>query len=137
MGMDQEGYAQVKPLSTNTDLPKPTPQPKAKKSAGQPSTAAGGAATAPAADLPVGVAPTGKAVTTGANYAHVNGVVTSISAGKSVTVKVKGTGANVTYTFASGAVVPADLKPGEAVRVRLQVAEKGKVADRVERATPK
>jgi hypothetical protein len=82
--------------------------------------------------VPVGPAPTGKAVATGANYINIRGSVVAIDAGKSVTIKLLKTGTENTYTLAPGAKVAADLKPGQQVRVRVLAAEKGKVADRVE-----
>jgi hypothetical protein len=127
MPTDSEGYAVTKRLSTDT---KPTPA--ASPAAGG-IPAAGQAPPAPIPSIPVGPAPTGKGTTTGANYITVRAFVKSVEAGKSLTVKMEKTGSVVTYSLAPGAKVPAGLKPGELVRVRVQAAGKGKLADRVER----
>jgi hypothetical protein len=89
-----------------------------------------GSATVPAATA--GPAPSGPAVATGANVAHIRGVVKDYAAGKSLTITVRGTGKDVTYTLKAGATVPAGLKAGDPVRIRVLIAEKGKVADVVE-----
>jgi hypothetical protein len=71
-------------------------------------------------------------VATGVNVAHIRGIVKAYVAGKSLTMTVRGTGKDVTYTLKNGAAVPAGLKSGDAVRIRVLVAEMGKVADGVE-----
>jgi ribosomal protein S1 len=67
----------------------------------------------------------------------VRGVVTAVEAGKSVTVTLQKGKKNLTYTLTEGASVPGDLKPGDAVKVRILVTEKGRVADRVVRLEKK
>ncbi len=79
-----------------------------------------------------GPAPLGPGVATGPNVAHLRGVVKAYEAGKSLTMTVRGTGRDVTYTLKAGATVPAGLKAGDAVRIRVLAAEKGKVVDGVE-----
>ena len=75
-------------------------------------------------------------VVTGANVLNIRGTVKAIEPGKSVTVTVRGTGSDVTYTLKEGASVPRGLKAGDSVRVRVLAAEKGKVADKVEIVPP-
>jgi hypothetical protein len=103
-------------------------------SATKPPSAAGPKAPAagPVPANSAGPAPVGPAVATGANVAHIRGVVKAYEAGKSLTMTVRGTGKDVTYTLKTGATVPPGLKAGDAVRIRVLVAEKGKVADGVE-----
>jgi hypothetical protein len=139
LATDSEGYAITNRLDGSGQLPSGTPAPGA-----PPAGAAGpkgNAKAAPnpntaAANIPVGPAPTGPAVVTGANIVRIRGTLKAVDPGKSVTVKVRGTGRDVTYTLKSGASVPAGLKPGDSVRVTVLAAEKGKVADEVEILPP-
>ena len=128
---DSEGYARTTTYGADQPIPGTSPG-GAKSAQGSPAPVVPPLPPPP----PVGPAPTGKAVATGANVANIRGTLKAIDPGKSATVNVKGTGRDVTYTLAPGATVPADLKPGESVRVRVQLAEKGKVADRIERLGP-
>lgn len=140
---DSEGYAITNRLDASGQLPSGTPaagpapagaapqgpKPKGNEAATtNPNTAA--------ANIPVGPAPTGPAVATGANIVHIRGTVKAIDAGKTLTMTVRGTGRDVTYTLKSGASVPPGLKAGDSVRVRVQAAEKGKIVDRVEIVPP-
>lgn len=135
--MDSEGYAVTKRYDPSA---KPAAQgakagtKAAAPAAGAPASDASGAAAA--ASIPVGPAPTGKAVATGANYASARGTLVALEAGKSVTIKLQKTGTENTYTLKDGATVADGLKPGQLVRVRILVADKGKVADRVEAVPP-
>jgi len=137
MPMDTEGYAVTKRYDPNAPTPKPAAAAKgAPAGSTAPAPAPGIAAPAPVPDIPVGPAPTGKATVTGANYASIRGTLVSIDAGKSVTIKLRKTGTENTYTLAPGATVAPGLAPGKTVRVRVLVAQKGKVADRVELVAP-
>ena len=136
MPMDSEGYAVTKRYDPGA-TPAKAGAPAGSKAAGAPQAAAGapaGAATGPGVvpSVPIGPAPTGKAVATGANLINIRGSLVSIDPGKTVTIKLLKTGTENTYTLVAGAKVAADLKPGQQVRVRVLAAEKGKVADRVE-----
>jgi hypothetical protein len=132
--MDSEGYAVTK----RYDPGAPAQQGKApaKGAAGTTAAAPASPAAAAAPSIPVGPAPTGKAVATGANYANIRGTLVALQPGVSVTIKLQKTGTENTYTLKAGATVAPDLKPGQLVRVRALVAEKGKVADRVELVPP-
>jgi hypothetical protein len=132
MPMDSEGYAITKRYDPNAPGAKPaTGAPPASAAA-----PAGQAAPAAAPNIPIGSAPTGKAMTTGANYVTVRGTLVAFEDGKSVTIKLQKTGTKNTYTLAPGATIATDAKPGQLVRVRVLAAQKGKVADRVEIVTP-
>lgn len=137
--MDSEGYAITKRYDPSAPPAKASPQPGAKPAAAPAAPATGTAApgaAAAAASIPVGPAPTGKAVATGANTATIRGNLVAVEPGKSVTIRIQRTGVDNTYTLKEGAKVAADLKPGQLVRVRVLPAEKGKVADRVEAVPP-
>jgi hypothetical protein len=132
---DSEGYAKTK---TYDGTVAPTPAPAGRRKPPAKGSGAGAAPAAPPPDtLKAGPAPTGKMVTTGANVMHTLGTVTSVQPDGSVTVKLKRTGATVTYTRAANADVPADLKAGDSVRVQVLAAEKGRVTDKIERVTKK
>lgn len=109
--------------------------PPAKPKKAAPST--GAAAPAPSVSIPVGPAPSGPAVATGANIANIRGVVKALEPGKTLTMTVRGTGKDVTYTLTPNAQIPEGLKAGDPVRIRVQAAEKGKVVDKVEIVKPK
>jgi hypothetical protein len=132
MPMDSEGYAVTKRYDPGAPPAKASPA-AAPAGKAAPAPAAGGAA---AAQIPVGPAPTGKMAVTGENYINVRGTLVSVEPGKSVTIRLQKTGTENTYTLAPGAAVPAGLEPGKTVRVRVLAAQKGKVADRVERIDP-
>ena len=89
-------------------------------------------AAAPAPVGTAGPAPSAPAVATGQNTARIRGVVTSWEPGTSLTMTVRGTGKDVVYTPKTGATVPEGLKPGDPIRIRVLIAEKGNVFDRVE-----
>jgi hypothetical protein len=110
----------------------PAPAPAKPAAPAQPAAGAKGKPAAAVPPSPAGPAPSGPAVTTGVNTASIRGTVKSYEAGKSLTMTVRGTGKDVTYTLKSGATVPPGLKAGDPVRIRVLTAEKGKVADRVE-----
>lgn len=118
-----------------TPVPGAQPAPPAKPKKAAPST--GAAAPAPSVSIPVGPAPSGPAVATGANIVNIRGVLKTFEPGKSLTMTVRGAGKDVTYTLAPNAQVPEGLKAGDPVRIRVQAAEKGKVVDRVQIVTPK
>lgn len=128
MPMDREGYAITKTYDPSAPTPKPP--------TGSGAAPAGKAAPATSASIPIGPAPTGKAMTTGANYVTVRGTLVALEVGKSVTIELQKTGTKNTYTLAPGATVATDAKPGQLVRVRVLAAQKGKVADKVEIVPP-
>lgn len=134
MPMDSEGYAITKTYEPGAAAAKGTPKP-APKGAG---TAAGAGTGTPAKvpNIPIGPAPTGKGMATGANYVTVRGSVVALEAGKSVTIRIQRTGTENTYTLAPGAAVAKGVAPGQLVRVRVLAAEKGKVADKVDLVPP-
>ena len=138
MPMDREGYAITKPYDPSAPLAKASPQAGAAAGGATAGTAAGAASSAPAKvpNIPIGPAPTGKGTTTGANYVTVRGTVVALEAGKSVTIKLQKTGVENTYGLAPGATVGKGVTPGKLVRVRVQAAEKGKVADKVDLVPP-
>lgn len=131
-----DGVGNILTPPRSADSPSGTPAPGPAGKAAGPAAAPDrkGAPAVPSAA--VGPAPEGPAVATGKNVVAIRGVVTAIEPGKSITVKVQKTGKDVTYTLAPGAAVPAGTKAGDKVRVRILAAEKGKVADRVERLPP-
>lgn len=130
---DGVGNVTNQPLSV--DAPGSTKQaaPSGSKGAAAKAPAQGSAPAAAVPSIPVGPAPSGPATATGANYVSVKGTVTAFEAGKSITVKNQRTGKDVTYTLVPDAAVAAETKVGDTVKVRIRAAEKGKVADRVER----
>jgi hypothetical protein len=132
MPMDREGYAITKTYDPSAPTPKPA------TGAAPASAAAPGGQSAPAAvpNIPIGSAPTGKAMTTGANYVTVRGTLVALEDGKSVTIKLQKTGTKNTYTLAPGATVGPGVATGQLVRVRVLAAEKGKVADKVTLVPP-
>lgn len=136
MPMDSEGYAITKRYDPNAQAPKASTGARPASAAAPAAAPAGKAAGVPASSVPVGPAPTGKMVVTGANTITVRGSLVALEAGKSVTVKLQRTGQENTYTLAPGATVGKGVAPGQTVRVRVLAAEKGKVADRVELAPP-
>lgn len=89
-----------------------------------------------APSIPIGPAPTGTGVATGANYLTVRGSVLALDPGKSVTIRRQTTGVRNTYALAPGATVGEGVSPGTLVRVRVLAAEKGKVADKVDLVPP-
>jgi hypothetical protein len=133
---DSEGYAITKRYDPSATPPQAAPQAGAKPAPAPGAPGAPSAAPPAAQAIPIGPAPTGKAMTTGANYVTVRGSLVALETGKSVTIKLQKTGKENTYTLAEGATVGADLKPGQVVRVRVLAAQKGKVADRVELVPP-
>lgn len=134
MPMDSEGYAVTKRYDPGAPASKPAKGPPASSAAAPARAPTAAPAAAPA--IPVGPAPSGKAVATGANTLTVRGTVVSLAPGKSVTIRLQRTGTENTYTLAPGATVGEGVKPGREVRVRVLAAEKGKVADKVEVVTP-
>lgn len=139
LATDSEGYAVTNRLDASGQLPTGTPPPAgaapqgtaaSRKAKGAP------ASVQPVPNVPAGPAPTGPAVVTGANVANIRGTVKAIDPGKTLTMTVRGSGRDVTYTLKSGASVPPGLKAGDSVRVRVQTAEKGKIVDRVEVVPP-
>jgi hypothetical protein len=134
MPMDSEGYAITKRYEPGSAPAKPAPQADSKAG----STTAGAAASAPAPvpNIPIGPAPTGKGMVTGANYVTVRGTLVALEDGKSVTIKLQKTGTKNTYALAPGATVDKSVSPGQLVRVRVLAAQKGKVADKVEIVPP-
>lgn len=134
MPMDSEGYAITKTYEPGAAAARGTAQAAPKGT----STAAGAGASAPAKvpNIPIGPAPTGKGMATGANYVTVRGSVVALEAGKSVTIRIQRTGTENTYALAPGATVGKGVAPGQLVRVRVLAAEKGKVADKVDVVPP-
>jgi hypothetical protein len=141
MPMDSEGYAVTKRYDPSAK-PSPAAAKTGARGSATPSGSTAGAGAQPATStaaapaIPIGPAPSGKAVATGANYLTVRGSVVAFEAGRSVTIRHGRTGTENTYTLAPGATVGKDVGPGREVRVRVLAAEKGKVADQVEVVPP-
>jgi hypothetical protein len=136
MPMDSEGYAITKRYDPNAPTPKPATGAAPASAAAPGAAPAGQAAPAAVPNIPIGPAPTGKAMTTGSNYVTVRGTLVAIEDGKSVTIKLQKTGTKNTYTLAPGATIGQGVVPGQLVRVRVLAAQKGKVADKVEIVPP-
>jgi len=119
---DSAGWVDTKP-----EVDASTPRPASSK----PSPAGG--APAAASLQKVGPAPSTPATATGRNTISIRGVVESVAPAKSVTIRRPSSGSVVTYALAPGATIPAGLKPGESVRLRVLALENDRVADRVER----
>lgn len=134
MPMDSEGYAVTKRYDPGAASGKPAPQSGSKAGGNASGAAASGPATVP--DIPVGPAPAGKGIATGANYFNLRGSVVALVPGRSVTIRTEKTGVENTYTLAPGAAVGKGVAPGQLVRVRVLLQEKGKVADKVDLVPP-
>ena len=132
--MDREGYAVTKTYDPGAAPAKAAPQ--AGSTAGGASAGTVAKAPAKAPNVPIGPAPTGKAMVTGPNYITVRGTVVAVEAGKSVTIKFQKTGRKNTYTLAPGATVGEGVSTGKLVRVRVLAAGKGKVADKIDVVPP-
>lgn len=118
---DAAGWVVTKPEAGEKSRPAPRP--------------ASAARSAPMnAPMPrVGPAPSGPAIVTGNNTMTIRGVVEAISPSQSVTIRRPSSGSVVTYPLAPGAALPAGLKPGDSVKLRVLALEKDRVAERVER----
>ena len=138
MPMDSEGYAVTKRYEPGSAPAGAAPQAGSKDASQAGSTTAGAASSAPAKvpSIPIGPAPTGKGMATGANYVTIRGTLVALEDGKSVTIKLQKTGTENTYTLAPGATIGKDVAPGKLVRVRVNAAAKGKVAEKVEVVPP-
>ncbi len=138
MPTDSEGYAITKRYEPGSAPAGTAPQSGSKDASKAGGTTAGAASSAPAKapNIPIGPAPTGKGMATGANYVTVRGTLVALEDGKSVTIKLQKTGTENTYTLAPGATIGNDVAPGKLVRVRVNAAAKGKVADKVEIVPP-
>lgn len=136
LATDAEGNSVTRRMSVDAGTPTPTPSAGARPAGAAPN-ASGTGGTTPARDVPP--ATSGKAPSSEASTLTIRAVVSSFEPEKSITVRVK-VGSRrsvVTYALAPDAAVPAGLKPGESVRLRILVQGKSKVADRVERVTRK
>lgn len=134
LATDAVGNSVTRPMSAETGQPTPTAAARVTGRPAPPSPAGDADPVHASKAGPVASANGGAA---GPSTLEVRAVVTAFQAGRSVTVRIRRTGSPVTYTLAPDAEVPADLKRGDAVRVRVLVAGKGRVTDRVERVRRK
>lgn len=134
LATDAAGNSVTRPMSAETGQPTPTP---AAVRTGAPPIAPGASGMAPVTAGPAGPIGSGNGGAVKPSTLEVRAVVVAYEAGRSVTVRIRRRGSVVTYVFAPGAEVPADLKRGNAVRLRVLVDGKDRVADRVERVATK
>ncbi len=111
MPTDSEGYAITKRYDPKRLRPRTASAGPARRSGAAPRGPGRETAPATVPNIPVGPAPTGKAMATGANYVTVRGSLVALEDGKSVTIKLQRTGTKNTYTLAPGATVGEGVSP--------------------------